>query len=151
MNVLIIDADDGVAKLFKEALISQGIAKTVDCIHSLEEGVTLANSSATTYDLVLLDLAFPETTAMEAAKQAALLSVPVLIISSLNKDQIEAQVGPLTRPYQHKESALQSGGLLTALTTVVMWFKGGDARTQRIEDKLDKLKQINSKLTNSPG
>lgn len=141
LKVLVVDDDEDVCRLFKRALIKQGISKEVDYCTTLNEGMRRAQEAENEYDLILFDLIFPESTMVQTWAKITAIETPLLIVSGMPKEHIESMVGPMTKPFRDKASILSNGGLLGALIEMVYWFQGHD-RMKRIEYHIQRLKEL---------
>jgi CheY-like chemotaxis protein len=142
VKVLLIDDEQDFCALFKRSLLRENLADDVDIVHTLEEGLELAQAPGADYEYIFIDLIFPESDAGHTYAKIQTLQMPVVIISGLDKDQFEHLVGPMIRPYRNKGALLQSGGIVGALTELIFSW-GNKDRIKQIEGRIHKLEEIN--------
>lgn len=88
-NVLIVDDDNDLLKLYKQAFLNA--AFNVDAVLKLESADKLIKK--TKYDIMLLDLLFPDTNALELIRQIRKKdslneNTPIIALTNLNEGEI---------------------------------------------------------------
>lgn len=109
MKILIIEDQESLANLLKEALRKEGY--TVDCVGDGEIGQMRIELHHNDYDLVILDLMLPKRSGFDVCQNIRKLkiSIPILVLTAKNNEEDKVSLldcgadDYLVKPFSFKE------------------------------------------------